>query len=86
VRCGSVKPSNCLGEIDLSAEVIRIRRAAVCTKGSYSITTLKSDAGMRDVAIPPRVLPLIEAHLAKHVGKNCDSLVFPADGGGHLQP
>jgi integrase len=49
------------GEIDLSAEVIRIRRAAVRTKGSYSITTPKSDAGMRDVAIPPRVLPLIEA-------------------------
>jgi len=64
------------GEIDLSAEVIRIRRAAVRTKGSYSITTLKSDAGMRDVAIPPRVLPLIEAHLAKHVGNDCDSLVL----------
>jgi integrase len=64
------------GEIDLSAEVIRIRRAAVRTKGSYSITTPKSDAGMRDVAIPPRVLPLIEAHLAKHVGNDCDSLVL----------
>ena len=51
-----------------------------------SITTPKSDAGVRDVAIPPHVIPLIEAHLAKHVDRGRDSLIFPADGGGHLQP
>ena len=74
------------GDIDLSAEVIRIRRAAVRTKGAYSITTPKSDAGVRDVAIPPHIIPLIEAHLAKYVGRGRDSLIFPADNGGHLQP
>jgi integrase len=74
------------GDIDLSAEVIRIRRAAVRTKGSYSITTPKSDAGIRDVAIPPHIIPTIEQHLAKYVGAGRDSLIFPADGGGHLQP
>jgi integrase len=74
------------GDIDLSQEVIRIRRAAVRTKGTYSITTPKSDAGVRDVDIPPHIIPLIEAHLAKHVGNGRDSLIFPADGGGHLQP
>ena len=74
------------GDVDLSAEVIRIRRAAVRTGGTYSITTPKSDAGVRDVAIPPHVIPLIEAHLAKHVDRGRDSLIFPADGGGHLQP
>jgi integrase len=74
------------GDIDLGDEVIRIRRAAVRTKGSYSITTPKSDAGVRDVAIPPHVIPLIEAHLAKHVDSGRDSLIFPADNGGHLQP
>jgi integrase len=52
------------GDIDLSAEVIRIRRAAVRTKGAYSITTPKSDAGVRDVAIPPHIIPAIEEHLA----------------------
>ncbi len=41
---------------------------------------------MRDVAIPPHVIPLIEAHLAKYVGRGRDSLIFPADGGEHLQP
>ena len=75
------------GDIDLSDEVIRIRRAAVRAKGgTYTITTPKSDAGMRDVAIPPHIIPLIEAHLAKYVGTGRDSLIFPAENGGHLQP
>ena len=29
--------------------------------GTYTITTPKSDAGMRDVDIPPHIIPLIEA-------------------------
>jgi integrase len=74
------------GDVDLSDEVIRIRRAAVRTKGKYTITTPKSDAGLRDVAIPPHIIPQIELHLAKHVDKGRDSLIFPADHGGHLQP
>jgi integrase len=74
------------GDIDLSDELIRIRRAAVRTKGAYTTTTPKSDAGLRDVAIPPHIIPQIEQHLAKYVGNSRDSLIFPADNGGHLQP
>jgi integrase len=74
------------GDIDLSDEVIRIRRAAVRTKGAYSTTSPKSDAGLRDVHVPPHVIPLIETHLAKFVDSKRDSLIFPADHGGHLQP
>jgi integrase len=74
------------GDIDLSAEVIRVRRAAVRTKGAYTVTSPKSDAGLRDVAIPPHIIPHIEQHLAKYVDKKRDSLIFPADHGGHLQP
>jgi integrase len=75
------------GDIDLSDEVIRVRRAAVRTKrGGYTITSPKSDAGIRDVTIPPHLIPVIEQHLAKHVAGDRDSLIFPADGGGHLQP
>ena len=70
-----------------SDEVIRIRRGAVRAKGgTYTITTPKSDAGIRDVAIPPHIIPLIEAHLAKYVGAGRDSLIFDTDNGGHLQP
>ena len=71
------------GDIDLSDEVIRIRRGAVRAKGgTYTITTPKSDAGIRDVAIPPHVIPLIEAHMAKYVARDRDSLIFPAEHGG----
>jgi integrase len=73
-------------DVDLSDEVIRIRRAAVRTKGTFSITTPKSDAGARDVRIPPHVIPLIEDHLSKFVEPSRDSLIFRADNGGHLQP
>jgi integrase len=74
------------GDIDLSDEVIRIRRAAVRTKGTYTTTTPKSDAGVRDVAIPPHIIPAIEQHMAKYVDGKRDSLIFPTDNGGHLQP
>jgi integrase len=74
------------GDVDLSQEVIRIRRAAVRTKGAYTITTPKSDAGVRDVAIPPHIIPAIEQHLAKYVDRGRDSLLFPAEHDGHLQP
>jgi integrase len=74
------------GDIDLSDEVIRIRRAAVRTRSGYTITSPKSDAGVRDVDIPPHIIPLIEDHLSKYVGAGRDSLVFGGQGGGHLQP
>jgi integrase len=74
-------------DIDLSEEVIRIRRAAVRTAADgYTATTPKSEAGMRDVHIPPHIIPALEDHLAKHVGRDRDSLLFPANNGGHLQP
>ncbi|MBX7453395.1 site-specific integrase [Mycolicibacterium sp. 3033] len=74
------------GDIDLSDEVIRIRRAAVRTQGEYAVTTPKSDAGIRDVAIPPHIIPQIEHHLAKFVGSKRDSLIFANESNGHLQP
>ena len=74
------------GDVDLSAEVIRIRRAAVRTNDGYVTTSRKSDAGVRDVDIPPHIIPLIEDHLAKYVGIERDSLLFAAESGGHLQP
>jgi integrase len=75
------------GDIDLSDEVIRIRRAAVRTNGgTFEVTTPKSDAGVRDVAIPPHLIPAIQAHLSKYIGKKRDSLLFPNESGKHLQP
>ena len=74
------------GDVDLSAEVIRVRRGAVRTREGYTTTTPKTDAGSRDVDIPPHIIPLIETHLAKYVGADRDCLLSPADNGRHLQP
>ncbi|ORX08143.1 tyrosine-type recombinase/integrase [Mycolicibacillus trivialis] len=71
---------------DIDSDVIRVRRAAVRVKGGWKIGDPKSDAGVRNVAIPPHVLPAIEHHLAAHVAKPAGSLLFPATSGGHLQP
>ncbi|MGB3673586.1 MAG: site-specific integrase [Candidatus Nanopelagicales bacterium] len=73
-------------DIDLSDEVVRVRRAVVRTDDGFKVTTPKSDAGIRDVAIPPHLIPAIEAHLAAHVGPKRDDLLFPAVSGGHLAP
>jgi hypothetical protein len=67
----------------LSDEVNRIRRAAVRTNGgTFEVTTPKSDAGVRDVAIPPHIIPQIEEHLSKYIGNKRDSLLFPRVGRG----
>jgi len=84
------------GDIDLSAEVIRIKRGAVRVKQDgdseteskyrFVVGDPKSEASIRDVAIPPHLVAAVTDHLAKHVGKQANSLLFPNAQGGHLQP
>ena len=64
--------------------VIRIERAVVRVGDVFRLTTPKSEAGTRDVAVPPHLLPVIAEHLAVHVGHEPDALLFPAANGGHL--
>jgi integrase len=73
-------------DVDIREGVIRIRRAVVRAEGGFMVTTPKSDAGTRDVAIPPHLVPVMKKHLAEHVGPQQDALLFPAAHGGHLAP
>lgn len=73
-------------DCDLEDGVIHVRRAAVRVEKGWKVGDPKSEAGKRDVAIPPHIVPAIEDHLAKHVGPQKDALLFPAKNGGHLQP
>lgn len=66
--------------------VLQIRRAAVRVDKGWSVGDPKSDAGRRDVEIPPHLVVPLEEHLAKHVGPTADALLFPAQSGEHLQP
>lgn len=73
---------------DAEGAVIHVTRQAVRVGGTYHVGPPKSDAGVRDVTAPPHIVPMLEAHLAEHVGNGADSLLFPAftDPAAHLQP
>jgi integrase len=66
--------------------IVRVERAVVRTDAGFQTTTPKSDAGRRDVEIPPHLLPAIKDHLARFVDADKDALLFPAAQGGHLAP
>lgn len=69
-------------DLDLEAGVVHVRRAVVWTRGLVTTDRPKTSAGIRDVTIPPHVMPLVTHHLERYVAKNQDSLLFP-DGEGH---
>jgi integrase len=73
-------------DIDLRNGVVHIRRGVVRTADGLLVKGPKSEAGKRDVTIPPHLMPAVKAHLAEHVDADRDGLVFPAAGGGHMSP
>lgn len=74
-------------DVDLDHRVIRIRRAAVRKTGSPRVVKPpKSEAGVRDVTIPPHIIDDVAAHLETHAQQGQNGLLFPSAGGGHLAP
>lgn len=73
-------------DIDMKNGRIKVRRAVVHVDGKAMVGTPKSDAGIRDVAIPPHLIPMLKSHIADHAEFGRDGLLFPAAGGGHLAP
>jgi integrase len=73
-------------DLDLAAGVVRVRRGVVRVAGETVVGSPKSDAGTRDVALPPHLTPALVEHLERHVEGGPDALLFPADHGGHLAP
>ena len=64
--------------------VVHVRRAVSFIRSKPVVGTPKSAAGTRDVAVPPHVVPAVVDHLAQHVSRGRDSLLFPAEDGGVL--
>jgi len=71
-------------DLDVTAGVLHVRRGVARVSGAVIVGTPKSAAGVRDVAIPPHLLPAVERHLAEHAAPGRDGLLFPAANGGHL--
>jgi integrase len=58
---------------------IHIRRGIVHTRRSGTVEgTPKSDAGIRDVAVPPHLAPLVVDHLGRLTQPGRDGLLFPS--------
>ena len=72
-----------LGTLSIQRAVSRSRDA----NGHYLVGEPKTEAGKRVVSIPPHIIADMELHLKTYVGKNLDSLLFPAtDGITHIAP
>ena len=67
-------------DVDLAEEIVRVRRAVVRVDENFEVTTPKSAAGIRDISIPPHLVPKIDAHLRKHVQPGRESLLFSSVG------
>lgn len=65
-------------DVDLKEGVLRVRRGVVLVNGRFVVKTPKSDAGIRDVEIPPHLLPMVRGHLLEHTAPGMDGLLFPS--------
>lgn len=76
------------GDIDLSGQRVSITRGVVRAGGRYIVGAPKSEAGIRDVAIPPHLMPAVRTHLRKHTSARRAALLFPAaaDSQAHMAP
>jgi len=65
---------------DLKHGAVLVRRSVVWLRsdGLPHVKGPKSEAGERDVEIPPHLLPSLERHLERHVLPGRDALLFPA--------
>ena len=72
-------------DIDMTNGIIRVRRGVTRIGGQTMVGTPKSVAGVRDIVIPPHLLPALLAHV-RNYAPGRDDLLFPAKNGGHLSP
>lgn len=73
-------------DVNLKAGTIRVARAVGKVDGQWIVGEPKTHAGVRDVAVPPHVLPLLRDHLRIHAQKGPNGLLFPSRAGIHLEP
>ena len=66
--------------------VIQVRRGVVWVNRKIQVEPPKSEAGIRDVAIPPHLIPVIKKHLETHAAPGQEGLLFPAANGRQQWP
>lgn len=76
------------GDVDITNGVVHVRRGVTRTRGRRIVKGPKSEAGKRQVNVPPHLMPMVRAHLREHVAIGRDALLFPAAGNptAHMAP
>jgi integrase len=74
------------GDVNTRAGILHIRRGVVRAGGATLVKKPKTDAGVRDVAIPPHLVPMVREHLLQHTQPGRTGLLFPGAEGQHLAP
>lgn len=74
-------------DVDVKNAVIHVRRSVVrSTSAGVVAKAPKSEAGIRDVPIPPDIIDAIIEHKAHHAAPGHQGLMFPGTNGSHLAP
>jgi len=74
-------------DVDLERGVLHVRRGFVVQiDGKKAIGRPKTDAGVRTIAIPANVLPVVVDHLAEHVAPESTAWLFPGASGQPVAP
>lgn len=71
-------------DVDLAVGLIRVRRSVVRTKAGMLVKAPKSEAGVRNVTIPPHVIEDLREHVARHARPGKEGLLFPSATGGYM--
>ncbi|WRO41767.1 Site-specific integrase [Mycobacterium canetti] len=72
-------------DVAADCSFIKVRRAATYYGGDVHVGEPKTAAGVRTVAVPPHIRPALKNHLAAHVAKGSESLLFTGKTGGHVR-
>ncbi len=64
--------------------VLQIRRAATLVDGKIVVGTPKTDAGTRDVHLPPHIATQLDEHMRRFTGRGSDSFLFRTTRGNRL--
>lgn len=65
-------------DIDMANGIVKVRRAVTWVDGQSIIGEPKSSAGVRDIHIPPHLLPVVRDHLHGNITGGKDGLLFPS--------
>ena len=72
-------------DVEADCSAVHVRRAVTYRDGAVHIGPPKTSAGVRSIAVPPHIRPALKKHLAEHVGKGGESLLFTGSTGGHVR-